>query len=82
MKPVAVARQPPASPEDIGLDKLYTELKDIEENGDKGVDDVEGFVEVLLEMTEEEWEQWKEEVEPVRMALFKVSPTLLDPAPP
>ncbi|KAE9384407.1 hypothetical protein BT96DRAFT_771569, partial [Gymnopus androsaceus JB14] len=29
------------------------------------------FVEVLQEMTEEEREQWKQDVEPVRMALFK-----------
>lgn len=68
--------QPLLSPEDIGLDELYNELRDIEENGDKGTDDVDGFVEVLQEMTEEEREKWKEDVEPVRTALFKVSPTL------
>ena len=70
--------QAPVHPDDIGLEELYAELKDIEENGDKEKDDVEGFVEVLQEMTEEEREQWKQDVEPVRMALFKVS---FDPAP-
>lgn len=76
-KPVAGdGSQPPVSPEDIGLDELYTELRDIEENGNQGADNVDGFVEVLQEMTEAEREQWKEDVEPVRTALFKVSPTL------
>lgn len=68
--------QPPMSPDDIGLDELYMVLRDIKENGEKGADDVEGFVKVLNEMMEEEREQWKEDIEPVRMALFKVSLTL------
>lgn len=63
----------PTVPENIGLEELYAELKDIEENGDKEKDDVEGFVEVLDEMTEEEREQWHADVEPVKTALYKVS---------
>ncbi|KAF9059080.1 hypothetical protein BDP27DRAFT_1166918, partial [Rhodocollybia butyracea] len=34
-------------------------------------DDVEGFVEVLDEMTEQEREQWHENVKPVKTALYK-----------
>ena len=45
---------------DIGLEELYTELRDVKENGNKETDDVEEFVEVLQEMTEEEQEQWKQ----------------------
>ncbi|KAE9385496.1 hypothetical protein BT96DRAFT_840628, partial [Gymnopus androsaceus JB14] len=54
----------------------------------KEKDDVEGFVEVLNEMTEEEREQWHTDIEPVRTALYKAckvsfkiinSPTLLLP---
>ncbi|KAE9384375.1 hypothetical protein BT96DRAFT_778246, partial [Gymnopus androsaceus JB14] len=61
---------------------------DIEENGDKEKDDVEGFVAVLDEMTEEEREQWHADVEPVKTALYKArkilfkiinAPTLLLP---
>ncbi|KAE9384083.1 hypothetical protein BT96DRAFT_755232, partial [Gymnopus androsaceus JB14] len=55
----------------IGLEELIVELKDIEENGEKERDDVEGFVEVLQEMSEEEREQWEKDVKPVRTALFK-----------
>lgn len=68
--------QPPVSLE--GLDELMNELRDIEENGNQEGDDVDGFVEVLQEMTVEEREKWEEDVEPLKMALFKVS---LDPAP-
>jgi len=60
-------------PEDIGLDELYAELRDIEENGDQDKDDVEGFVEVLREMTAEEREQWHRDVQPVKSALYKAS---------
>ncbi|KIK64042.1 hypothetical protein GYMLUDRAFT_57075 [Collybiopsis luxurians FD-317 M1] len=57
--------------DNIGLDELYAELKDIEENGNKAKDDIEGFVEVLEEMTDAEREKWDKEVEPVKNALYK-----------
>ncbi|KAF9064512.1 hypothetical protein BDP27DRAFT_1230402, partial [Rhodocollybia butyracea] len=63
----------PAVPNDDGLEELYAELQDIKENGNKDKDDVEGFVEVLNEMTEQEREQWHENVKPVKTALYKVS---------
>lgn len=47
--------------------------KDIDENGERGGDDEDGFVEMLQTMSEEEREQWEVEVEPVRRALWKVS---------
>ena len=68
----------PVPSNDIGLEELIAELKDIEENGEKERDDVEGFVEVLQEMSEEEREQWEKDVKPVRTALFKVSSNSLD----
>ncbi|KAJ3832394.1 hypothetical protein F5878DRAFT_548248 [Lentinula raphanica] len=72
----------------MGLEELYAELKDLEENGDREKDDVEGFVAVLDEMSEEERERWHREVAPVKSALYKTrkisykiinSPTLLLP---
>lgn len=45
-----------APPDDIGLQELYAELKDTEENGDQEKNNVEGFVKVLDEMTVEERE--------------------------
>lgn len=56
----------------VGLNELYAELVQIQEEGDED-DDTEGFVEVLEDMSDEEREKWQTEVEPVRMALFKVS---------
>ena len=58
---------------DLGLEELRAELRDLEENGDQGTDDLEGFVEVLNEMTEDEREEWNEAVQPLRSALVKVS---------
>ncbi|KAJ3745235.1 hypothetical protein EV360DRAFT_76516, partial [Lentinula raphanica] len=75
-----------AAPENIGLDELYAELKNIEEFGEQDKDNIEGFVAVLDEMTEEERERWQCEVEPVKSALYKTwkisfkiinSPTML-----
>lgn len=70
VKPAAGGSNAPVSPD--GLDELYAELRDIEENGDLDKDDMEGFVEVLKEMTDEEREKWNQNVEPVRTTLFKV----------
>lgn len=53
-----------------GLNELLAELRKIEEEYD--ADDTEGFIEVLQEMSDEEREQWERDVEPVKMALFKV----------
>lgn len=59
--------------DDAGLEELRAELRDLEENGAQERDDLEGFVEVLDEMTEEEREEWNEAVQPLRSALVKVS---------
>ncbi|KAJ3766744.1 hypothetical protein FB446DRAFT_708378 [Lentinula raphanica] len=42
-----------AAPENIGLDELYAELKNIEEFGEQDKDNIEGFVAMLDEMTED-----------------------------
>ena len=62
----------PVAPDDIGLEELYAQLKDIEENGEQGKDNVEGFVNVLEEMTEAEQDEWRAKIEPVKQALYKV----------
>ncbi|KAJ3713777.1 hypothetical protein C8R42DRAFT_592237, partial [Lentinula raphanica] len=59
--------------EQMGLDELYTELMNLEENGDVDRDNIEGFVEVLNEMSEEEREEWDRNVAPVKSTLYKVS---------
>ena len=58
--------------DDTGIDELHAELRDLAENGEKEADDVEGFVDVLDEMTDAEKEEWHADVEPVRKALYKV----------
>ncbi|KAJ3715831.1 hypothetical protein C8R42DRAFT_538150, partial [Lentinula raphanica] len=60
-----------SAPEDIGMEELYTELQNIEENGDVEGDNLEGFVEVLNEMTDKEREQWGRNVAPVKATLYK-----------
>lgn len=60
------------APPDIGLQELYAELRNIEENGDEE-DDVDGFVDVLDQMTVVEREEWYKNVEPVKNALQKVN---------
>lgn len=55
-----------------GIDELRAELRNLEENGEQEKDDLEGFVEVLDEMSEDEREEWNEAVQPLRNALVKV----------
>lgn len=57
----------------FGMEELEAELQDLEENGVTDGDNVEGFVDVLNEMTDVEREEWVEAVMPVRKALVKVS---------
>lgn len=57
---------------DAEIEELQAELKDLENNGEQTQDDLEGFVDVLNEMTEEEREEWNESVKPIRSALIKV----------
>lgn len=59
--------------DDTALEELRAQLRDLEENGDQEKDDLEGFVEVLDEMTDNEREEWNEAVQPLRSALTKVS---------
>lgn len=56
----------------FGMEQLRAELQDLEENGVTDGDDVEGFVDVLTEMTDVEREEWVEAVMPIRKALVKV----------
>ncbi|KAE9388324.1 hypothetical protein BT96DRAFT_784989, partial [Gymnopus androsaceus JB14] len=74
--------------QDTEIEELQAELKDLEENGEQTRDDLEGFVDVLNEMTEEERQEWNAGVKPIRGALIKTrrrsfkiinSPTLLLP---
>lgn len=58
------------------IEELQAELKDLEENGEQTQDDLEGFVDVLKEMTEEEREEWNDGIQPIRGALIKVSTCL------
>lgn len=57
---------------DAEVEELRAELKDLEENGEQSADDLQGFVNVLDEMSEEERQEWQESVRPVRGALIKV----------
>lgn len=57
---------------DTEIEELQAELKDLEENGEQEKDDLEGFVDVLQEMSEEEREEWYHAVKPIRGALIKV----------
>lgn len=57
---------------DTEVEELQAELKDLEDNGDQSKDDLEGFVDVLKEMSEEERQEWHQSVKPVRGALIKV----------
>ncbi|KAJ3720706.1 hypothetical protein C8R42DRAFT_582626, partial [Lentinula raphanica] len=61
-----------ANDDNLGLEELNAELRDLEENGDENRDNEEGFVAVLEEMTEEEREKWVRAVEPVKSMLYKV----------
>ena len=54
------------------IEELQAELKDLEENGEQTKDDLEGFVDVLKEMTEEERKEWNDGVKPIRGTLIKV----------
>lgn len=56
----------------LGMEELRAALQDLEENGLREDDDVEGFVDVLEEMTDVEREEWVEAVMPMRKALVKV----------
>lgn len=53
-------------------DELEAAVRDLEENGERGEDDEEGFQAVVDRMSVAERQNWLEEVEPVRKALFKV----------
>lgn len=57
---------------DTEIEELQAELKDLEDNGEQAKDDLEGFVDVLNEMTEEERMEWNDGVKPIRGALIKV----------
>ncbi|KAJ3964134.1 hypothetical protein EV361DRAFT_764843, partial [Lentinula raphanica] len=46
-------------------------VRELEENGERETDNVNGFVEVLKELTAEERETWQADVAPIKSALFK-----------
>lgn len=56
----------------FGMEELEAGLKDLEENGIQGVDDEDGFVDILAGMTELEREEWESEVKLLCNTLRKV----------
>ncbi|KAE9398961.1 hypothetical protein BT96DRAFT_736085, partial [Gymnopus androsaceus JB14] len=57
--------------QDTEIEELQAELKDLEENGEQTRDNIEGFVDILNEMMEEERQEWNTGVKPIRGALIK-----------
>ena len=60
----------------VEIEELQAELHNIEEHGVQDKDDIDGFVDVLQEMTVIERKQWAKDVAPLRSALVKVSSLL------
>ncbi|KAJ3817784.1 hypothetical protein F5880DRAFT_1511492 [Lentinula raphanica] len=60
-----------AGDNDMEREELISELHNLEEEGDRGRDNLKGFVNALDEMDAEERATWQNDVAPLKSALFK-----------